>query len=120
MADYILTVEDDEGIRQLIETLLSREGYQVVGAPDGQTALTLVTQHPPALILLDMQLPRMNGHEFLTQLHAQTKHPIPIVIVTVDHLILASQDVKVAAGVLIKPFTVDELLEAVRKCLLSA
>ncbi len=119
MADYILTVEDDEGIRQLIETLLSREDYQVVGAADGQTALTLVTQHPPALILLDMQLPRMNGHEFLTRLRAQTKQPIPIVIVTVDHLILSSQDAKLATDVLIKPFTVDELLAAVRKCLRS-
>ncbi len=115
MGDYILTVEDDAGIRQLVETLLTKEGYKVIGAPDGQTALTLVAQCPPALILLDMQLPRMNGHDFLARLRAQVEKPIPVVIVTVDHLILSSQDAKAAVDVLIKPFTVDELIKTVHK-----
>ncbi len=117
MDSYILTVEDDAGIRQLIETLLANEGYTVKGAPDGPAALTLIAQCPPALILLDMQLPHMNGHVFLERLRAQTEQPIPVLIVTVDHLTVSAPDVKATSGVLIKPFTVDDLLSAVRKCL---
>ncbi len=117
MPDYILIVEDDKGIRQLINTILSQVGYQVLEAADGRTAMTLATQCPPRLILLDMHLPRMNGHEFLRQLPTVTSGRIPVVIITVDRQVRYSQDVRMVAGVLIKPFTVDELLAVVRKYL---
>lgn len=117
MANYVLTVEDDDGVRQLIDAILSREGYQVVGAPDGETALRLIAKRPPGLILLDMQLPGINGSEFLTKLLALTTRRVPVIVVTVDHSIRSSQEARTVDEVLIKPFAVDELTSTAAKYL---
>jgi CheY-like chemotaxis protein len=117
VADYILIVEDDVGIRQFIEVLLSKEGYETAGAPNGEIALQMVARRQPALILLDMQMPTMNGSEFLDRLGLIADRHIPVIIVTVDHLVLTSEDVQRVDDVLIKPFRVDELLTAMAKLL---
>ncbi len=109
MTDYVLIVEDDTGIRQFIEVLLKKEGYETAGAPNGEIALQMIARRLPALILLDMQMPTMNGSEFLKRLALITDRHIPVIIVTVDHLVLTSEDAQKAEGVLIKPFRVDEL-----------
>src|SRR3989442_2789957 len=57
----ILEVDDDEQIRSLLLRFLSRRGYQVQTATNGPQALALVEQEPPNLIILDMDLPGMNG-----------------------------------------------------------
>jgi CheY-like chemotaxis protein len=117
LADYILIVEDDAGIRQFIDVLLSKAGYETAGAPNGEVALQMIARRKPALILLDMQMPLMNGSEFLEKLSQLTDQHIPVIIVTVDHLVLTSQDAQKVDGILIKPFRVDELFAALAKCL---
>jgi CheY-like chemotaxis protein len=115
VADYVLIVEDDTGIRQFIEVVLSKEGYETAGAPNGEVALQMIARRQPALILLDMQMPTMNGSEFLKELASITDRHIPVIIVTVDHLVLSSEDAQKAEGVLIKPFRVDELFALLSK-----
>ncbi len=115
MADYVLVVEDDAGIRQFIAVLLSKEGYETAEAPNGEVALQMIARRQPELILLDMQMPMMNGSEFLKRLGRITDRHIPVIIVTVDHLVLTSEDAQKADGVLIKPFRVDELLTVMAK-----
>jgi CheY-like chemotaxis protein len=75
----------------------------------------MIARRQPELILLDMQMPMMNGSEFLKRLGRITDRHIPVIIVTVDHLVLTSEDAQKADGVLIKPFRVDELLSVMAK-----
>lgn len=71
----ILIVDDEEMMRNLLEKILTREGYQVSTAEDGLAALDLIKQHPFDLVISDMKMPRMNGFELLKAIkkdHAQT------------------------------------------------
>ncbi len=61
----ILVVDDEEMMRNLLEKILSREGYQVSSAEDGLAALDLIREHPFDLVISDMKMPRMNGFELL-------------------------------------------------------
>jgi len=61
----ILIVDDEEMMRNLLEKILAREGYQVTTAEDGLAALELVREHPFDLVISDMKMPRMNGFELL-------------------------------------------------------
>lgn len=76
----ILLVDDEPAIQDLVEMVLSREGYQVSVAQDGQTALKLVGSFEPDLILLDLMLPDINGHEICKIINA--KYQIPIIMLT--------------------------------------
>ena len=76
----ILVVDDEPAIRDLVQMVLTREGYQVSVAQDGQTALTLVRSIQPDLILLDLMLPDISGHEVCKRINAQ--YQIPIIMLT--------------------------------------
>ena len=67
----ILVVDDDLTIRELLTDFLTKQGYRVQTAPDGQTALALVAQSAPQLVVLDIHLPDINGVAVLQQLRAR-------------------------------------------------
>lgn len=77
----ILLVEDDSILRRAYSTILTREGYEVYQAVDGQHALEKAAEINPELILLDLLMPKMDGIEFLKQYDILTKHPTVKVIV---------------------------------------
>ena len=79
----ILVVEDQEDNRQILRDLLGSVGYDMVEAHDGQQALSAVAEHKPDLILMDIQLPVMDGYEATRRIKADpaTKN-IPIIVVT--------------------------------------
>ena len=64
----ILVVEDEKDIREALVEALSHEGYEVYEAKDGVAALKFAFEHKPDLILLDLMLPFMSGHEMLKKL----------------------------------------------------
>ncbi len=111
--EYILLVEDDENIRQFLSTVLHREGYRVVSAPNGAVALKIAAEQEPALILLDMHMPTMDGPTFLKAYRAADTLHTPIVAVTVDHFTLSSKVRASVDNVLIKPFAIGDLLNCV-------
>lgn len=79
----ILVVEDNEQNRYLVRFLLERAGYDVTVAPDGPTALAAAFAGPPDLVLLDIQLPGMDGYEVAATLAADARTAgIPIVALT--------------------------------------
>lgn len=79
----ILVIEDNEQNLYMETFLLEKSGYEVVGARDGRKGLELAGRIDPALIVLDIQLPVMDGHEIATRLKQQPEtRDIPIVAVT--------------------------------------
>jgi two-component system, cell cycle response regulator DivK len=79
----ILLIEDNENNRYLVAFLLQAQGWEVVHAPDGPTGLALAATVMPALVLLDIQLPGMDGYAVARALKADpVLAPIPIVAVT--------------------------------------
>lgn len=71
----ILIVEDDEVVQSIYEALLTKEGYRVEVASDGQEALRKASAKEPDLILLDMLMPSMSGLEFLRAYDLRNQHP---------------------------------------------
>lgn len=112
-ATRILVVEDDDGIRDLVDLVLSSAGYEVLTAPNGAAALQLVGHVHPDLVLLDMRMPVMDGWEFARQYRARPEPHAPILVLT------AARDAAVRAaeihanGYLGKPFDMQELLTLV-------
>lgn len=112
--DKILVVEDDEGIRKFLDTTLSANGYQVVLAADGKTALTLAASHCPVCILLDLGLPDRDGNEIIRQLRQWTTTPIIVISARTTEDDKAGALDLGADDYLTKPFGTVELLARIR------
>ncbi len=113
----ILAADDDPQLLRLMTRNLQLEGYEVLGASDGQQALELIESTPPDLVLLDVMMPKMDG--FTVCYRVREFSAVPIIIVTAR-----GQDQDKVRGLdlgaddyLTKPFSVDELLARVRAVL---
>src|SRR5262245_14500632 len=83
MAATILVVDDDESIRDLLRMHLSAAGYEVQVAEDGIVAGYIVLRSPPDLIISDVNMPHMDGFEFVAALRSDTTLPkIPVIFLT--------------------------------------
>lgn len=113
----ILVVDDDAAIREVVAEVLEEEGYAVEIASSGQDALALIEVAEPALVVLDMRMPIMNGWEFAAHLSARPGRRIPVLVMTaaVDAVKRAAEIG--AAGTLSKPFDLADLIEMVRALL---
>ncbi len=78
----ILIVDDDENIRELLELLLKREGFNIEKAEDGKKAIEKAKKIKPDLIILDLMLPVYGGFEILRELQSDENGKIPIIIIT--------------------------------------
>jgi two-component system, cell cycle response regulator DivK len=83
MTRRILVVEDQEDNRQILRDLLSHAGFDVIEVGDGEQALTAAAAHLPDVILMDIQLPLLDGYEATRRIKADPvlKH-IPIIVIT--------------------------------------
>jgi len=109
----ILVVEDDDGIRDMMEMVLDGEGYEVLSATNGIMALELLQDVRPELILLDMKMPGMDGWEFARR-YAELPHPRPPIVVVTAAQDASRRAAEIAAqGYLAKPFGIDDLLAVI-------
>ena len=118
--ELILLVEDNEKNRKLVRDLLIVKGYQLIEAETGEEALTLARERGPALILMDIQLPGIDGIETLRRLRAEAATAtIPVVAVTASAMTRDRQKILAAGfdGYQAKPISVRPFLEAVREVL---
>lgn len=111
----VLVVDDDEAIREFVSVALHEEGYRVVLAPDGLTALHLLRDDPPGLILLDLWMPELDGKGFLAAYHCLPAPRAPVVIFAASAELEADPLPADVAGYLPKPVELVELLDAVAK-----
>lgn len=109
----ILIVDDDRSIREIISLALSHEGYEVLEAEHGAAALALVDEREPDVILLDMQMPIMDGWDFSRVYHQKPGPKAPIIVMTASCRITDIRAQIAADGFLGKPFELDELIETV-------
>ncbi len=115
MTQGVLVVEDDLDLLGLVEMLLQDAGYPVRTASNGLLALERVAEEMPALILLDMRMPVMNGWEFAREFRARHGRACPIVVVTAaENAQLRAAEVE-AEGWLAKPFDLDDVLRMVAR-----
>jgi CheY-like chemotaxis protein len=108
----VLVVDDDPSIRDFVEATLEDEGYGVLSASDGEAALALVGEQPCA-VLLDMRMPILDGWGFAEAYRALPGAHAPIVVMTAAENAAAWAEEIGAAGVLAKPFRLDDLLAVV-------
>lgn len=92
MPERVLVVDDEAVNRELLEAILIGEGYEVVMASDGSSALAEIQAHPPDLILLDLLMPGMHGLEVCQRLKQETATArIPVIVVTAVGQITAKE-----------------------------
>jgi CheY-like chemotaxis protein len=116
MSATILVIEDDDGIRDLLRMHLSAAGYAVQVAPDAISAGYLVLRSPPDLIISDVNMPHMDGFEFVAALKADTTlPPIPVIFLTSYNEGDDRGKALGAVGYLTKPVRADKLLQLVAK-----
>jgi DNA-binding response OmpR family regulator len=117
----VVCIEDEPEMIDLVKLILSRKGYQVVGALGGREGLEAIGREKPDLVLLDLMMPDMDGWEVYQKMKADdaTKH-IPVIVVTAK-----AQSIDKVLGLHIakvddyitKPFGPQELLESVETVL---
>jgi CheY-like chemotaxis protein len=120
--ELILLVEDNDNNRLLVRDVLKASGYRVAEAETAEDGLRMAAQQQPALILMDIQLPGMNGIEALRQLRADpATRAIPVIAVTASAMTQDRHQIMAAGfdGYQSKPISVKGFLQAVREMLPS-
>ena len=119
-SELILIVEDNPKNLKLVRDTLQVKGYRTIEAGTGEEGVRLARDQQPALVLMDIQLPGINGIEAFRQLRADpTTRAIPVIAVTASVMAQERQKVMAAGfdGFQGKPISVRELLETVRQIL---
>jgi two-component system, cell cycle response regulator DivK len=120
MSRRILVVEDQEDNRQILRDLLANAGYDMIEAEDGMQAIAAASRHRPDLILMDIQLPTLDGYEATRRIKADPAlTAIPIIVVT-SYALSGDEDKAREAGCdayVAKPYSPRALLAKIREYL---
>ncbi|PLR67840.1 response regulator [Bacillus sp. UMB0893] len=118
MNEKILIVDDQYGIRILLNEVFQKAGYQTFQAANGFQALEIVDKQSPDLVLLDMKIPGMDGIEILKRMRV-VEPDIRVIIMTAYGELDMIQEAKDLGALthFAKPFDIDEIRDAVRKYL---
>ena len=120
MSKRILVVEDTEDNRRILRDLLTRAGFELIEAVDGQAGVSMATDHHPDLILMDIQLPVFDGYEATRRIKANpATRDIPIIAVT-SYALSGDETKAIAAGCdgyVAKPYSPRRILAMVQEFL---
>lgn len=116
MKGKILIVDDQFGIRVLLQELFQKEGYQTFQAADGKKALEIVTHQNPDIVLLDIKIPGMDGIEILKQIKAKDVNCRVLIMTAYGELDLIQEALDLGAiAYIAKPFDIMELRDVINK-----
>ncbi len=110
----IMVVDDDEAILNLLIRVLEPEGYHVIPAADGQSALALMEECQPDLLILDVMMPVINGLQVLSWVRQRFDMPVIMLTANQEDAVMRSALIVGADDYMIKPFSTKELLARVR------
>ena len=117
MAYKILVIDDDLVNSKLVQSRLKEQGFEVSSAFDGDVGLKKVEEDTPDLIILDVEMPRMNGFTFMTELKKKKDYDrIPVIVLTASN---ENRDVAESfrlsvAGYMVKPIDYAQFVDTVR------
>ncbi len=114
MPPSVLVVDDDRALCTALRMILELAGYRVATATSGRAALAQAAADPPAVVLLDLHMPGMDGYQTQTALQAQLP-AVPVVFMTARDRVWQEAAAHHAAGALPKPFDVDLVLDTVAR-----
>ncbi len=118
MAEPILIVDDSVSMRQLVSFALRDAGYEVIAAVDGKDALGKLNGAKIGMVITDLNMPEMDGIEFIKQLRNTSGYRyVPVVMLTTESQEAKKQEGRSAgaSGWIVKPFTPNQLIEVIRK-----
>jgi CheY-like chemotaxis protein len=110
----VLVVDDDDATRSAERAVLSDGGFRVIEARDGEEAMRALSNDPPAMVVLDIQMPGVDGPSFARKLRTALRH-VPLVVLTGAEDPKHQADRCNAEAYLTKPFDAPELLKVVRR-----
>ena len=116
----VLVVDDDDAIRMMVERVLKREHYEVESARDGFEAIEKLARNDYATVLLDLMMPRVDGHGVLRFLDEQPEPPSVIVMTANMQSASATENARPVFRVLPKPFDIRQLISHVHECASAA
>jgi two-component system, cell cycle response regulator DivK len=120
MSKRILVIEDQEDNRRILRDLLTSADFEVIEAVDGEAGLAAAATHRPDLVLMDIQLPGLDGYEATRRIKADAAlRAIPVIAVT-SYGLAGDADKALAAGCnayISKPYSPRQLLAKVREYL---
>lgn len=113
-----MVIDDSNTIRRTAEALLKKAGYEVLTAADGFEAMSLITDHKPDIIFVDIMMPRLDGYQTcsLIKNNSQFKH-IPVIMLSSKDGLFDRARGRIAGSQehVNKPFTQEELIEVISK-----
>lgn len=113
----ILVVDDDAQIRQVLQLALEDHGWRTVAVADGQAAVAWLTQQRPAVLLLDISLPGVDGTDVADQVRARHGSAVPIVVLTADERATEKAQRVGAVAYFHKPFDLHQLIACLQRVL---
>jgi len=117
VSEPILVVDDDSHVLQMLQWVLEDVGFEVQTAADGAEALTRARLRRPALVILDLGLPLLDGSQVATELRTLYGAAVPIVIITADRHAAWKGNQIGASAFLRKPFEITDLVQTVLQTL---
>ncbi|TMC88483.1 MAG: response regulator [Chloroflexi bacterium] len=120
---YVLVVDDSPSVRRVVSNMLKQHGWEVQMARDGLEALDMISHETPAAVLLDIEMPRMDGYELIATLRAQEQYrSLPLVVLTsraaAKHQQRAAQ--LGANSYVVKPYQDEELINTLNSLVYGA
>ncbi len=113
----VLVIDDSKTIRRTAETLLSKEGCEVLTAVDGFEALSKIADHKPDIIFVDIMMPRLDGYQTCALIkHNHTFRHTPVIMLSSKDGLFDRARGRIVGSeqYLTKPFTKDELVDAIQ------
>jgi chemotaxis protein histidine kinase CheA/ActR/RegA family two-component response regulator len=120
---HLLVVDDSPSVRRVVSNMLKQNGWTVQMARDGVEALEMITSEPPAAVLLDIEMPRMDGYELISTVRAQEQYrTLPLIVLTSRAASKHQQRAMTlgASGYVVKPYQDEELLNTINKLVYGA
>ncbi|MBE3560887.1 MAG: Hpt domain-containing protein [Ktedonobacteraceae bacterium] len=120
---HVLVVDDSPSVRRVVSNMLKQHGWEVQVARDGVEALEMITNETPAAVLLDIEMPRMDGYELISTVRAQEQYrSLPLVVLTSRAAAKHQQRAMLlgASAYIVKPYQDEELINILNSLVYKA
>jgi two-component system OmpR family response regulator len=118
MAELIMVVDDEPGVRALLQDALRIAGFETLEATDGMSALTLLRTHKPALLVIDINMPLMDGFELVERLRSNNDLTPVLMLTAREDKSDITRGLKIGADdYVLKPFGIEELILRIKAIL---